>query len=751
MLGKIHSMNTKRALCFFLGMVWFLFTSNSRAQTSPATALSLNGVAGNYVRISNNVPISGNFTVEGWVYARSYNTFSRLIDFANGPDNGNVYLALTFGTSGNPLAGVFTNTGTPTLLATNTLPLAQWAHLALSLNGTNATMYINGNVVATGILNIPPNISRGSNYIGRSNYSPDGYANAAFQEIRIWNVARTKADIVSTMNRQLRGDESGLVAYWRCNQSSGTTLTNYSSAGSLYNGTLIGAATFTNSSAPINIQCAIGTTNLFEGPAAGSDTVTLGVTPVGAAWTSTANAAWLTATVPSGNGSANVLFSFATNSGPTRTGTLTLATSTTNFTVTVTQAGSNYVASPRPFTVLCDDPYASGVAVDKSGNVYFANFYQGFVSEWTPAGGASVVLSGRAKPEGLSFDNAGNLYISEETNNAITRWTPGSGVAPTNLNVANLNLPVQAAVDNSGNVFAVDRYANLRQWTAANQATTLLAASPSLANPTTMARDAAGNIYVLSSGYAAINLWSADSGQTSKFFQGSFIMGVTVDGSGNVYTCQFDSPTTTLMEWIAASNTWVAITTSVNNPDYITADATGNIFVANGGTAQLAEVPRAFVDGTTHIEGANAGSDSLAPVIPSFQNLRPPFQPISDSDWLTITGVTNGVVSFAFTSTTTNRTGNIYLLGQPIPVTQIAPLSPSTLFGATMPTKGSFQFSITNSGSPSSVVALSSTNLSLPLSNWSIIGTGVVVSPGLYQFTDPNATNSRQYYNVLSQ
>src|SRR5690349_7350268 len=100
-------MNTKRALYSIIGMVWFIFTSSSRAQTSPATALSLNGVAGNYVRISNNVPISGNFTVEGWVYARSFNSFSRLIDFANGPNNGNVYLALTFGTTGNPLAGVF--------------------------------------------------------------------------------------------------------------------------------------------------------------------------------------------------------------------------------------------------------------------------------------------------------------------------------------------------------------------------------------------------------------------------------------------------------------------------------------------------------------------------------------------------------------------------------------------------------------------------------------------------------------------
>lgn len=748
------TMNTKRVVGFIIGTGWFILNLNSLAQTSPATALSLNGAAGNYVQVSNNVPISGNFTVEGWVYARSFNSFSRLIDFANGPNNGNVYLALTAAATGNPVAGVFTNSGLPTLTATNTLPLGQWAHLALTLNGTNGTIYINGNIAGTGILNVAPNISRGSNYIGRSNYSPDGYANAAFQEIRIWNVARSQGDIISTMTRQLRGNESGLVAYWRCNQNSGTVLTNYSSAGSLYNGTLIGAATFTNSSAPINIQCTIGATNLFEAPGAGSDTVTLGVAPAGAPWTATANAAWLTATAPSGNGSTNVLFSFAANSGPTRAGTLTLSTSSTNFTVTVTQAGSNYVASPRPFTVLCDDPYAGGVAVDKSGNVYFGDSYEGLIKKWTlNTSASSVVLTGRAKPQGLAFDNAGNLYICEETNNVITRWTPSSGISPTNLSVANLNLPVGVSVDSSGNVFAVDRFSNLRQWTAGNQATTLLAASPSLANPTTSAQDAAGNVYVLSSGFARLSKWSADTGNVTTFFQGNFLEGVTVDGSGNVYTSQFDSGTfiTSLMEWVAASNIWITVNTQVYSPDFITVDATGNIFVANGGTAQLVEIPKAFVDGTTHLEGADAGTDSLAPVVPATQNLRPPFQPISDSDWLTITGVTNGVVSFAFTSTTTNRTGNIYLLGQPIPVTQIAPLSPSTLFGATIPAKGSFQFSITNPGSPSSVVILTSTNVSLPLSNWTVLGTGVVVSPGLYQFTDSNATNSRQYYNVLSQ
>ncbi len=34
-------------------------------------------------------------------------------------------------------------------------------------------------------------------------------------EVRVWNIARTEADIRSDMNRQLNGDEPGLVGYWK--------------------------------------------------------------------------------------------------------------------------------------------------------------------------------------------------------------------------------------------------------------------------------------------------------------------------------------------------------------------------------------------------------------------------------------------------------------------------------------------------------------------------------------------------------
>jgi hypothetical protein len=46
---------------------------------------------------------------------------------------------------------------------------------------------------------------------------------------------------------------------------------------------------------------------------------------------------------------------------------------------------------------------------------------------------------------------------------------------------------------------------------------------------------------------------------------------------------------------------------------------------------------------------------------------------------------------------------------------------------------------------------LTTTNLLLPLSNWSVIGSVPEISPGVFQFTDLQATNGPQrFYRVRS-
>jgi predicted outer membrane repeat protein len=212
----------------------------------PGSAVNLDGTDG-YVQAPSGVWFSGDFTIEGWVFVRSYNSWSRLIDFANGPNNDNVYLALSFGATGYPVMGVFTNNGNPTLKAGTLLPTNQWVHLAATLSGTTGTIYINGIPVGSGPLNVAPNVVRTNNYIGRSNYSTDGHANAIFDEVRIWNVARTQAQIQSTMHEDLSANTPNLVALWEFDEDSGTNTVEAVSGQESY---LVGGVTWTNSGVP---------------------------------------------------------------------------------------------------------------------------------------------------------------------------------------------------------------------------------------------------------------------------------------------------------------------------------------------------------------------------------------------------------------------------------------------------------------------------------------------------------------------
>ena len=190
------------------------YHASSNNQSS--NALHFNGTP-DYAKLPNGVYFDGDFTIECWVYPTAFSNWSRIIDFGNGAGNNNVLLAYTYGTSGKPALHV---TGGQ-FKASTAIPLNQWTHVAATLNGTTAKIYINGAVSATANFTNPPaNVTRTKNYIGRSNWSQsqDPDASAIFEELRIWSVARSASEIQSTMNNQLSGNETGLEVYYSFNQ-----------------------------------------------------------------------------------------------------------------------------------------------------------------------------------------------------------------------------------------------------------------------------------------------------------------------------------------------------------------------------------------------------------------------------------------------------------------------------------------------------------------------------------------------------
>jgi len=76
--------------------------------------------------------------------------------------------------------------------------------------------------------------------------------------------------------------------------------------------------------------------------------------------------------------------------------------------------------------------------------------------------------------------------------------------------------------------------------------------------------------------------------------------------------------------------------------------------------------------------------------------------------------------------------------------------SPITITNPAFGTNGLFQLSFTNSIG-ASFTALGSPDLTVPLTNWSVLGPITEVTPGVFQFQDPqSSTNLWQFYRVRS-
>jgi hypothetical protein len=59
-------------------------------------------------------------------------------------------------------------------------------------------------------------------YLGRSESSFHG----VIDEVRIWSVTRSRAEIQADMNRKLDGSEPGLVGYWRLDEGGGQVVSD---------------------------------------------------------------------------------------------------------------------------------------------------------------------------------------------------------------------------------------------------------------------------------------------------------------------------------------------------------------------------------------------------------------------------------------------------------------------------------------------------------------------------------------------
>jgi sugar lactone lactonase YvrE len=302
------------------------------------------------------------------------------------------------------------------------------------------------------------------------------------------------------------------------------------------------------------------------------------------------------------------------------------------------------------------------VRADSSGNVYVADSGNNTIRKITPqgvvttvAGTAGVAGSANGKasaalfsgPSGVAVDSSGNLYVADNGNYEI-RMISSAGVVSTLAGSAGLPGttdgtgsgarfydPQNLALDGYGNLYVVDGSADtVRKVVIATGVVTTIAGSPRSRGSTTntsgssarfndpsgVAVDSSGNIYVADSGNNTIRMvtpagyvttiaglagssGSADgNGNGARFDAPS---GVAVDSSGDIFVADTGNDTIREISPALAVSTIAGAAGQVENMDGIAANARfdmpGDIAIDGSGVLYIADTDnntvRRFVTG----------------------------------------------------------------------------------------------------------------------------------------------------------
>jgi hypothetical protein len=254
----------------------------------------------------------------------------------------------------------------------------------------------------------------------------------------------------------------------------------------------------------------------------------------------------------------------------------------------------------------------SGVAVDQSGNIYIAdqnNHRVRKVATPTPtteittlAGNGTAGYDGDGGqapaarlnfPVGVAIDAAGNVYTADYSNHRIRRVAPTTGLITTAAGNgqagfageggpatgARLYNPTDVAVDSAGNLYIADRFNHrIRKvtvatgvistvagnGTAGSSGDGAIATAAQLNQPFGVAVDAAGNIYIADRGNHKIRKVTVATGIIS-----------TIAGTGTAGYLGDGTPATTA---------------NINDPTDVAVDLSGNVFIADYGNHRVRKV-----------------------------------------------------------------------------------------------------------------------------------------------------------------
>ncbi|MFA6469759.1 MAG: FG-GAP-like repeat-containing protein, partial [Bacteroidota bacterium] len=167
--------------------------------------------------------LSAPYTIEVWVKP---NTTSGTLCFfdTRGPGEFGFDVKLQNGTTIHADIGSGSGWLTTSADATLNYSAGTWYHIAYAVTTSGYTIYANGNQVGSGSFGGTPLLfDANHNTIIGSQGGGGEFFNGFISNVRVWDVARTQAEIQNNKSVSFTGPQTNLVANWLLNDGSGTT------------------------------------------------------------------------------------------------------------------------------------------------------------------------------------------------------------------------------------------------------------------------------------------------------------------------------------------------------------------------------------------------------------------------------------------------------------------------------------------------------------------------------------------------